>query len=81
MRASILTHQQFEEPAAVCVQCLSIWGYHNQRLHAGARSSMSDLEDRGYLDESRGNADPYLEGKRRSGLVQFRHDPKFDHKH
>lgn len=25
------------------------------------RSSVSDLEDRGYLDESRGNADPYLE--------------------
>jgi hypothetical protein len=24
---------------------------------------MSDLEDRGYLDESRGNTDPYLEGK------------------
>lgn len=23
---------------------------------------MSDLEDRGYLDESRGNVDPYLEG-------------------
>ena len=27
-----------------------------------ACSSMSDLEDRGYLDESRGNVDPYLEG-------------------
>ncbi len=31
---------------------------------ACACSSVSDLEDRGYLDESRDNADPYLEGGR-----------------
>jgi hypothetical protein len=38
---------------------------------ASCASSMSDLEDRGYLDESRGNVDPYLEGERLWSTKEF----------